>query len=136
MKVDQTLFNAAIELIESRFGKKSNEGAAAIYTDSGKIITSTAPETLNDSVSLCHEAGAYCEAYKLNEAIVASICVHQLEDGRNIVLSPCGVCQERLFLYGGDVEVGVPIQGQSLEWESKKLKEINSHYWRNVMEQL
>lgn len=67
MEVDQKLFDAAVILIEERFGKKSDEGAAAIYTESGKIITSTAPDCLNDGVSLCHETGAFCEAFKIKE---------------------------------------------------------------------
>ena len=133
MKVDQALFNAAVTLIEERFGKNSDEGAAAIYTDSGKVLTSTAPDTLNDGVSLCHEAGAMCEAYKLNEKIVASICVHQDESGKNIVLTPCGICQERLYFYGADVEVGVPSQDDVSKWESKKLSEVQPYYWRNVL---
>ena len=72
-------------------GKNSDEGAAGIYTESGKLIISTAPDTLNDSVSLCHETGAYCEAYKIDEKIVASVCVHQGGDGKNIVLIETGI---------------------------------------------
>ena len=133
MKVDQKLFDSVVAFIEQRFGKNSDEGAAAIYTESGKIIISTAPETLNDSVSLCHETGAYCEAYKINEKVVASICVHQNKDGSNIVLTPCGVCQERLFIYGDDVEVGVPGDDSNF-FKSLKLKEVQPFHWRNVLD--
>ena len=133
MKVDQKLFDAVVSLIESRFGKNSDEGAAGIYTGTGKIITSIAPETLNDGVSLCHEVGAYCEAYKLNEKIVASLCVHQGKDGKIIVLTPCGICQERLYFYGGDVQVGVPLKGDPSKWESKTLREVQPFYWRNIL---
>jgi cytidine deaminase len=131
MKVDQNLFDSVVAFIEKRFGKNSDEGAAGIYTESGKILISTAPETLNESVSVCHEIGAFCEAYKLNEKILASICVHQGKDGKNIVLTPCGVCQERLFLYGEEVEVGVP--NKDSIFESKKLKEVQPYYWRNIL---
>lgn len=131
MKVDQKLFDSVVTFIEERFGKNSDEGAAGIYTESGKILISTAPDTLNESVSVCHETGAFCEAYKLNEKIVASICVHQGKDGKNIVLTPCGVCQERLFLYGKEVEVGVP--GKDSIFVSKKLKEVQPYYWRNIL---
>lgn len=133
MDVDQKLFDAAVKLIEERFGKKSDEGAAAIYTESGKIITSTAPDCLNDGVSLCHEVGAFCEAYKINEKIVASICVHQNENGENIVLTPCGICQERLYFYGGEVSVGVPNTEGPQKWKAKKLKEVQPYYWRNII---
>ena len=135
MKVDQQLFKAAVKLIEERFGKKSGEGAAAIYTESGKLITSTAPDVLNDGVSLCHETGAFCDAYKLNERITASICVYQDKNGKNIVLTPCGVCQERLFVYGPDVSVGVPSESNEKVWDTKLLKEVQPYYWRNVLEQ-
>jgi len=133
MKVDQKLFDSAVALIEERFGKSSDKGAAAIYTESGKILTSTAPDALNDGVSLCHEAGAFCEAYKIDEKIVASICIHQGENGKNITLTPCGICQERLYLYGGDVEVGVPNKKDPSKWESRKLKEVQPYYWRNIL---
>lgn len=135
MKVDDHLFNVVVCFIEERFGKNSDEGAAGIYTESGKLLISTAPDTLNSSVSLCHEVGAYCEAYKLNEKIVASICVHQQKDGTNIVLTPCGVCQERLFLYGNDVEVGVPSYGTPNIFKSVKLSEVQPYYWRNVLKE-
>jgi cytidine deaminase len=135
MKVDQKLFDAAVAFLEKRFGKNCNEGAAAIYTDSGKILTSTAPETLNDGSSLCHEVGAYCEAFKLNEKITASICVHQDENGKNLVLTPCGICQERLFLYGGEVSVGVPNPNDPSKWEAKLLKEVQPFYWRNILKE-
>jgi len=133
MKVDQKLFDAVVEFIEERFGKNSDEGAAGVYTESGKIIISTSPDTLNDSVTLCHETGAYCEAYKRNEKIVASLCVHQGANGENIVLTPCGVCQERLFLYGEDVEVGIPNQNTPNTFRSIKLKEVQPYHWRNVL---
>lgn len=133
MNVDQRLFEAAINLIEERFGKCSGEGTAAIYTESGKLITSTAPDTVNDGVSLCHETGAFCEAYKLNEKITACICVYQDKEGRNIVLTPCGTCQERLYLYGPDVSVGIPSLNSSKLWEEKSLKEIQPYYWRNIL---
>ncbi len=133
MKVDQNLFDSVVAFIEQRFGKNSDTGAAGIYTESGKLIISTAPDTLNDSVSLCHETGAYCEAYKLNEKVVASVCVHQGKDGKNIVLSPCGVCQERLFFYGEDVEVGIPNLDGPAIFKSIKLKEVQPYHWRNIL---
>tara|TARA_R110000868_G_scaffold117600_10_gene312332 strand:+ start:2698 stop:3108 length:411 start_codon:yes stop_codon:yes gene_type:complete len=136
MKVDQKLFDSVVSFIEQRFGKNSDEGAAGIYTESGKILISTAPDTLNDSVSLCHETGAYCEAYKLDEKVVASVCVHQGKDGKNIVLTPCGVCQERLFLYGDDVEVGVPDPANVNHFVSIKLKEVQPYHWRNILNRI
>ena len=74
-----------------------------------KILTGTSPDSLKESVSLCHETGALCEEFRLGSAIVASVFVVRAPDDRGyIVLSPCGVCQERLFAYGPDVAVGIP----------------------------
>jgi cytidine deaminase len=75
MKLDQTLVNAAIDFLERRFPGKAWAGAAAMYTDRGEILVSTAPDTVNESVSLCHETGAICEAHKTNQKITASVCV-------------------------------------------------------------
>lgn len=133
MKTEKDLFEAAVSLIEERFGKSSDSGAAAVLTAAGRILTSTAPETLNDAVSLCHETGAICEAFKLNEKIVASICVHQDKHGRNIVLTPCGVCQERLFFYGAEVKVGTYDKKAPTKWSFKSLSEIQPFYWRKAI---
>ena len=129
-KITDELYKAAVNLIDSRFPDKDWEGAAAIQTSTGKIITSTAPECNNDGVSLCHETGAYCEAYKINEDITASICVSKDDKGKYHILTPCGICQERLYYYGGDVAVAVPHEEDSTKWISKLLKEIQPYYWR------
>jgi cytidine deaminase len=57
----------------------------------------------------CHETGAICEAYKLHEAVTASVCVSR-EDGLSpfVILPPCGICCDRLAFWGGDVEVAIP----------------------------
>lgn len=80
MKVDQKLIQAAIDFVNKRF-PSGVEGAAAVYLEDGQILISTAPAVDNDSVSLCHETGAICEAYKLNKKITASVCVSRDERG-------------------------------------------------------
>jgi cytidine deaminase len=129
--VDSELVEAAIELVRERFGDEAWAGAAAVRLDDGAIVTSTAPDSLNDSVALCHETGALCEAFKLGKRVVASVCVTLDPEGRFLVLAPCGVCQERLFLYGPDVEVGVGQLDGS--WQSTSLAQLQPHYWRNVL---
>ena len=134
--VDETLYTlyvAAVNFLNSRFPGESWEGAAAMYTENGRILISTAPDSLNQGVSLCHETGALCEAYKLNERVTASICVVRDPQGDIRILSPCGICQERLFLYGDNVAVAVPDDQDSRKWVSKKLKELQPHYWRNAL---
>jgi cytidine deaminase len=134
MKVDQKLVNAAIEFVKNRFpGNQPFEGAAAMYTDDGSILISSAPETINSSVSLCHETGAICEAYKLNKRITATVCVSRDEKGNFIILTPCGVCQERLMYWGADVQAAVPSDLDSTQWIAKTLGEIQPYYWAKVL---
>jgi len=88
---------------------------------------------LNASVSLCHETGAICEAYAKDKRIAASVCVTRIESGRFVILAPCGVCQERLWYWGGDVAVGVPADDDS-GWRSVPLSAASPHYWRKALE--
>jgi cytidine deaminase len=64
MHLDQTLVNAAIELLEKRFPGRAGI-AAAMYTEDGDILTSVYFEPQWGSAMLCAEAGAVCEAEKL-----------------------------------------------------------------------
>jgi cytidine deaminase len=132
MKLNQELVDAAIKLIIDRYGDKDDwKGAAAMYTESGKILTSTTPLMPNGCVDLCHETGAICEAHKINEKVTASVCVSREKDKYHI-LSPCGVCQERLYLWGPDVEVAVPAEKDSTIWQSKTLADVHPYYWKNA----
>lgn len=131
VSVDEELVNAAIDLVRQRFGGEPWAGAAAMRLNDGAIVTSTAPDSVNDAVALCHETGALCEAFKRGVSVVASVCVTTRPDGSYLVLAPCGVCQERLFLYGPEVAVGVgEAQGG---WRSLRLGELQPHHWRKVL---
>jgi cytidine deaminase len=130
MKLDSNLVEAAIEFIKSRFSTEPWAGAAAMYTEDGQILISTAPAVVSASVELCHEVGAICEAYKLNKKIAATVCVSRDEKGQFHILTPCGICQERLFVWGGDVEAAVPTDTDSTKWQTKTLKELQPFYWR------
>ena len=131
MKLDSKLVEAAKTFVQSRFPKEEWAGAAAMYTEDGQILISTAPETVNSSVELCHETGAICEAHKLNKRITASVCVSRDEKGLFQILTPCGVCQERLLFWGHNVEAAVPTDSDSTIWQMKTLKELQPYYWRN-----
>jgi cytidine deaminase len=135
MPVDQTLFDAAVALLNSRF--PGQEGiAAAMYTADGDILTSVYFEPEWGSAMLCAEAGACCEAQKLGKAIVASVCVSRLSgDAPTLVLTPCGICQERLFHWGPDVQVAVPAPDDPTRWESKSLGEVQPYHWVNAFRQ-
>jgi cytidine deaminase len=47
-----------------------------------------------------------------------------------VVLSPCGVCQERLVHWGYDVEVAVPDPADPTRWQAKRLHEVTPFHWR------
>ena len=129
-KVDAKLVEAAKAFVQTRFGDAAWAGASAMYTEDGEILISTAPEARNASVELCHEVGAICEAHKLGKKIVATVCVSRDDKGQFHILTPCGVCQERLFVWGGEVEAAVPTDGDSTQWRAKSLNEIQPYYWR------
>lgn len=128
--VDQKLYDSTLNFINERFPNEDWAGAAGMYTETGKILISTAPDCVNSSVELCHETGAICEAHKSGERISASICISRDDNGDVHILTPCGVCQERLFVYGEDVSVGVPNSKDSTKWEARSLKEVQPYYWR------
>ena len=131
--IHDSLYGAALGYLNQRFPGGSTEGAAAMYTDKGNILISTSPDCLNDGVSLCHETGALCEAYKLDELVTASMCITIDGRGGILILSPCGICQERLFLYGGHVSVAVPCDEDCTKWVSRMLTELQPYYWRDVL---
>ena len=131
MILDQILVNAALALASTRWAGRDG-GAAAVYTASGRILTSVFAESPTQSASLCHETGAICEAHKLNEPVAASVCVDR-EDAASpfVFLPPCGICCERLAFWGPEVEVAVPVPGDPTKWQTRKLRDIVPHYWGN-----
>jgi cytidine deaminase len=130
LHLDQRLIDAAIAFVERRFPGEPWAGAAAMYAEDGEILISTALEVVNESVTLCHEVGAMCEAYAKEKKIVATVCVSRAEDGRFVILPACGVCQERLWYWGGHIEVAVPLDDDSAKWKSVTLAAMGPHYWR------
>lgn len=132
MKLDQALVNAAVELLERRF-PASDGIAAALYTEDGDILTSVFFEPDWGGGGLCAETGAICEAEKLNKRVTASVCVSRLSgDSPIVILTPCGICQERLFHWGEEVEVAVPDPQDPTKWQARTLKEVQPYYWVNA----
>lgn len=97
--------------------------------DDGTILTGTSPDFVNGSTVVCHEIEPYCAAYRLDRRILASVCLHRFDDGRHVVLSPCGVCRERLAGHGADVLIAVatPSDPTAPQWVT--LKEALPYYW-------
>lgn len=128
--IENALYQAALELVKVRYPSGWG-GAAAVRTESGKILTSIAPDTKNDALSLCMEVGAYLEAHKLNERVTHSLCLcRESENDEFLILSPCGVCQERLVHWGGDVKAAITTPDNTLVF--KTIRELMPHHWSLV----
>lgn len=127
MNIEQRLFEAAKELVMKRYPSGWG-GAAAMYTSDGEILTSVTPEVINASTELCMETGAILEAHKRNTKITHSLCIARDNEKEEFkVLSPCGVCQERLFYWGSDVKVAVTTPDNQLLFKS--LEEVQPYHW-------
>lgn len=130
MSVEMALFNAAVELIRSRYPKGWG-GAAAVRTSTGRILTSVAPDTKNDALALCMEVGAYLEAHKLEESVTHSLCIYRDNESSSFkILTPCGICQERLVHWGGDPLAAVTNPGNKLIFKS--VRELQPFHWSGV----
>ena len=129
MKLDQKLIDTAIAFIQERFPKIGDwDGAAAMYTHTGRVLVSTYAKCPNAGAGLCNETGAICEAHKFNERITASVCVGRSPEGTFNIVAPCGICMERLHFWGRDVEVAVPDK-DTTKWLAKKLSDVQPWYW-------
>lgn len=127
MNIEQMLYDTAVELIKKRYPTGWG-GAAAMYTEDGRILTSVAPEVINASTELCIETGAILEAHKYQAKITHSVCVVRDDEHSECkVLTPCGVCQERLFYWGPDLKAAVTVPDGRLVY--KTLKEIQPYHW-------
>ncbi|SFC87149.1 cytidine deaminase [Bacillus sp. OV322] len=99
-----------------------------MYTEDGEIFTSVAPEVINASTELCIETGAILEAHKHNKKVTHSVCVVRDDEKAEFkVLTPCGVCQERLLYWGPNLKAAITNSGEKLEY--KTLKEIQPFHW-------
>jgi cytidine deaminase len=127
-----SVLDACSALIESRFHDDDHHGAAAVLLDDGTIVTGTAPEAINSSVQVCHETEPYCAAFRLSRSVLASACLHRLPGGRTVVLSPCGVCRERLAVHGPDVLVAVADEDDPTIVVWKALRDVLPDYWMKV----
>ena len=109
-----------------------HHGAAAMLLDDGTILTGTAPDAINPSVEVCHETEPYCAAFRLGRRIVASVCLYREPGGRTLVLSPCGVCRERLAVHGPNVLVAVADVEDATRVVWKPIKDVLPDYWMKV----
>lgn len=121
------------ELIEKRYPVGWG-GAAVVRTEQDSYFTSVAIETANASAVLCIEVGAICEAHKFNEKVTHCLClVRDDEKSPFKILTPCGICQERLRYWGDGVLVAVTTDGEKLKFVT--LKELQPYHWSNAYTQ-
>ncbi|GKX29466.1 cytidine deaminase [Vallitalea longa] len=125
--IEQEMYKRAVEFIKQRYPVGWG-GAAVIHTHKDKYLISVALEVCNASVEVCIETGAMCEAEKYNEKVTHCLCVVR-DDERSPfkILSPCGVCQERLRYWGEDVKVAVTTKYDKLKFVC--LKELQPYHW-------
>lgn len=125
--IENKMYEIAIDLIKSRYPKGWG-GAAVIRTEDDNYYSSIAIETANSSATLCIETGAICEAHKYNKKVTHSLCiVRNDENSKFKILTPCGICQERLNYWGDNVLVGVTTKNNELKFVM--LKELQPYHW-------
>jgi len=128
--IEQEMYQKALEFLKKRY-KTGWGGVGIVHTEQGHYYISVAPEVFNASLELCIETGAYLEACKFEEKITHSLCIVRDDENSPVkVLTPCGVCQERLRYYGKDVQVGVTTKDNSLKFIS--LEELQPYHWTNA----
>ncbi|MFF3949558.1 cytidine deaminase [Streptomyces sp. NPDC001902] len=130
MRLGQALVDAAVDLMNRGRPPGEPGGAAAVRPADGGILTSVGLDNLHGSVALCQETGAFIQAFTQDRVVVASFCVcRDPEQDRVLILPPCGICQERLALWGPAVAVAVPKEDDPTAREARTSSEVNPHYW-------
>ena len=133
MSIEQTLYDMATNFVKERYPVGWG-GAAVIRTEDDRYLISVAPDVLNASAELCIETGAICEAHKFNVKVTHCICVVRDDEHSEFkLLTPCGICQERLRYWGEDVKVGVTTDENSLKFV--RLGELMPYYWGKAYQQ-
>lgn len=126
-EIEKEMYKRAVELIEKRYPTGWG-GAGVVHTAAGNYYTSVSIETANASAVLCIETGAILEAHKYNEKVTHCMClVRDNENASFKVLSPCGICQERLRYWGGEVQVAVTAKDDVPLFV--ELKELQPYHW-------
>lgn len=125
--IEQEMYRQAVALIEKRYPVGWG-GAGVVHTENGHYFTSVSIDTANASAVLCIETGAMLEAHKYNERVTHCMClVRDDENAPYKVLSPCGICQERLRFWGEGVQVAVTTDDNSLQFVT--LGELQPYHW-------
>lgn len=129
MTIEEEMLKIAVDFLNERYGENNEGGVAVLRIETGEYLISVWPEVNNSSADLCAETGAICEAHKLNKKVTQSICVCRDQGEPYQILTPCGICQERLYYWGSDVKCAITNRENKLIF--KTLKEIQPYYWLN-----
>lgn len=129
MTIEEEMLKIAVDFLNERYGENNEGGVAVLRIETGEYLISVWPEVNNSSADLCAETGAICEAHKLNKKVTHSICVCRDQGELYQILTPCGICQERLYYWGSDVKCAITNRENKLIF--KTLKEIQPYYWLN-----
>ena len=130
VKIENKMYKIAKDFIEKRY-PAGWDGAAVIHTEQGHYFTSVSIETANASAVLCVETVAILEAHKYNEKVTHCLClIRENEKSPFKILTPCGICQERLSFWGKDVQVAVTTKNNSLKFVP--LGELQPYHWTNA----
>ncbi len=106
---EDALYEAALAVAVGQAEHDSGgEGVgAAGLADDGAVLTGVWIDAMVDSACLCAETGPISEAHRTKRKLTASICVRWTRTSSPSVLAACGVCQERLAVFGSDLLIGV-----------------------------
>jgi len=128
MSIEKEMFHKALNFLNERYGENKAGGVAVLRIETGEYLTSVWDEERNSSAYLCAETGAICEAHKLNKKVTHSLCLCRQEDNQPYeILSPCGICQERLYYWGKGVKCAISTKDNSIVF--KTLEELQPYYW-------
>lgn len=130
MTIEEEMLEVAVSFLNERYGENNEGGVAVLRIETGEYLISVWPIVNNSSADLCAETGAICEAHKLNKKVTHSICVCRDQGKPYQILTPCGICQERLYYWGSDVKCAITNKENKLIF--KTLKEIQPYYWLDI----
>ena len=128
--IEKEMYKIAKEFIEKRYPVGWG-GVAVIHTEEGHYFTSVSIETSNASAVLCIETCAILETHKYNERVTHCLCLVRDDEKSSFkILTPCGICQERLRFWGKEVQVAVTTDDNSVKFVT--LDELQPYHWTNA----
>lgn len=114
---DQEVYDAARDVISTRFKEGRHHVGAAVRAASGKIYTGIHLQGVIGEPAVCAEKVAIGRAMTVGEErIVTCVAIRhpkaREENGQLWVLPPCGSCRELICDYGGkEVWVIIDVEG-------------------------